>query len=299
MPSFESLLGLEDDVPEDNISGDELEEDELRARNCERTRRNSDSESASEDSDREASENEEEHSSNEEVDHPLDFKPMQLLNQTGKPLTVASLKKFQDRIDKTGVVYLSRIPPFMKHTKLRSLLTQYAEVGRIYLNPEDAKIAARRKKYKHNKRVNYTEGWVEFVDKGMARKIAEKLNNQPIGGKKRSYYHDDIWNIKYLPKFKWNNLSEQLAYEIKVREQKLRTEMAQAKRENNMFVKHVQQAKMISAMEEKKKKRGVEETEEAEDKKLKRRFKQRKPALDQDNGPASTSKSNLLSKIFG
>ena len=30
------------------------------------------------------------------------------------------------------------------------------------------------------------------------------------GGKKRSYYHDDIWNIKYLPKFKWTNLTEKL-----------------------------------------------------------------------------------------
>ena len=27
-----------------------------------------------------------------------------------------------------------------------------------------------------------------------------------VGGKKRSYYHDDLWNIKYLPKFKWTHL---------------------------------------------------------------------------------------------
>ena len=30
------------------------------------------------------------------------------------------------------------------------------------------------------------------------------------GGKKGGYYHDDIWNIKYLPKFLWSHLSEKI-----------------------------------------------------------------------------------------
>ena len=126
------------------------------------------------------------------------------------------LNKLNTQIEKSGVCYMSRIPPFMKHTVLRQMLLKYGEVGRIYLNPEDSKIAAKRRKYKKNKRVNYIEGWIEFADKKVARKIALLLNNTNMGGKKRSYYYDDIWNIKYLPKFKWNHLTEQLAYELKV-----------------------------------------------------------------------------------
>lgn len=60
--------------------------------------------------------------------------------------------------------------------------------------------------------------------------VAESLNNTMIGGKKRNYYHDDIWNIKYLKKFKWDHLTEKVAYERRVREQKLRLETMQAKR---------------------------------------------------------------------
>ncbi|KAH6588097.1 hypothetical protein BASA61_006126 [Batrachochytrium salamandrivorans] len=97
--------------------------------------------------------------------------------KTAKPLTLSLLKKFQDKIDCTGVVYLSRIPPFMKPTKVRSLLTRYGKLGRIYLNPEDAKTAARRRKYKQNKRQNFTEGWVEFLDKSEAKRAAAALNN--------------------------------------------------------------------------------------------------------------------------
>ncbi|KAL2916298.1 RNA-binding ATPase activator esf2 [Polyrhizophydium stewartii] len=170
------------------------------------------------------------------------------LPKSAKPLTLSALKKYQDRVDKTGVVYLSRIPPFMKPSKVRSLLSRYGELGRIYLNPEDAKTTARRKKYKHNRRQNYTEGWVEFLDKGVAKRTAALLNNNIMGGKKRSYYHDDIWNIRYLPRFKWNHLTEQLAYELKVKEQRLRAEMAQAKREEKIYVQNVAKAKMVEAM---------------------------------------------------
>ena len=42
-----------------------------------------------------------------------------------KTLSADKLSKFQSRIDASGVVYLSRIPPFMKPIKLRSLLAKY------------------------------------------------------------------------------------------------------------------------------------------------------------------------------
>ena len=35
-----------------------------------------------------------------------------------------------------GLVYLSSIPPFMKPHKVRHLLSQYGDVGRVYLQPE-------------------------------------------------------------------------------------------------------------------------------------------------------------------
>ncbi|KAJ3349347.1 Activator of basal transcription 1 [Kappamyces sp. JEL0680] len=222
---------------------------------------------------------EQEHSEDESGSEEESFDEATRENASAlQPLSQEQLLKFQAKIEKTGVCYMSRIPPFMKHTKLRSLLAKYGELGRIYLNPEDSKSAAKRKKYKRNKRVNFVEGWIEFLDKKTARQVAEKLNNTNIGGKKRSYYYDDIWNIKYLPKFKWNHLTEQLAYELKVKEQKLKNEMSQAKRENKMYLKNVERAKMIEAMEAKKKnKRSADQDESAVPANQDiRKFKQRK-----------------------
>lgn len=74
----------------------------------------------------------------------------------------------------------------------------------------DAKRAFLRRKYTSTKKVHYTEGWVEFKDKRIARSVAEMLNAQPIGGKKGTRWRDDVWTMKYLPKFKWNMLTEQI-----------------------------------------------------------------------------------------
>lgn len=55
-----------------------------------------------------------------------------------KPLTPEDLAKFKAAQEKTGVVYISRIPPGMRPTKVRHLMTAYGEVGRVYLQPEGA-----------------------------------------------------------------------------------------------------------------------------------------------------------------
>ena len=53
-------------------------------------------------------------------------------------------------IKKSGVVYVSRIPPFMKPHKLRSLLEKYGTINRIFLAPEDPAVRTRRVRISHS-----------------------------------------------------------------------------------------------------------------------------------------------------
>ena len=93
------------------------------------------------------------------------------------------------------------------------------------MEAEAENVHRQRKKSGGNHKLRYTEGWVEFRDKADAKMCAIALNGTMIGGKKRhNMFHDDIWTIRYLPKFKWNNLTEKLAYDQKVREQRLKAE---------------------------------------------------------------------------
>jgi ESF2/ABP1 family protein len=53
-----------------------------------------------------------------------------------KPLTAESLAKFEAAQEKTGIIYISRIPPGMRPSKVRHLMSQYGEIGRVYLQQE-------------------------------------------------------------------------------------------------------------------------------------------------------------------
>ena len=77
-------------------------------------------------------------------------------------------------------------------------------------NFPDAGVRKRRKKLGGDSGKNYTEGWVEFEDKRVAKATATILNGQQIGGKRRSAHHFDLWCLKYLPKFKWDHLTEEI-----------------------------------------------------------------------------------------
>ncbi|KUJ16300.1 uncharacterized protein LY89DRAFT_685316 [Mollisia scopiformis] len=169
-----------------------------------------------------------------------------------KPLTKKNLVATEAAIKKSGVVYLSRIPPFMKPSKLRSLLEPYGAINRIFLTPEDPTSHTRRVRNGGNKKRSFVDGWVEFVNKTAAKQACELLNAQTIGGKKGTYYHDDVWNLLYLKGFKWNHLTEQIAAENAERASRMRAEISKTTKENKEFVQNVERAKMLETIEAKK-----------------------------------------------
>eukprot|EP01035_Chromulina_nebulosa_P031863 gene31863-42504_t len=141
-------------------------------------------------------------------------------------------EQYRESLAKRGVIYISRVPPFMKPNKARTMFEQYGEVTRLYLAEEDRKLREKRREKGGNASKQFQEGWVEFADKAIAKSVAESLNNTRIEAKKGSFYHDDLWNLKYLKNFKWEYLTEKISYERRVRESKLNLAMMHAKRTN-------------------------------------------------------------------
>lgn len=101
-----------------------------------------------------------------------------------------------------------------------------------------------RKKGKHIAK-HFTEGWVEFQKKKVAKQVALKLNNTQIGTRKKSKFYDMIWNIKYLSRFKWIHLSERLAYERAAQKQRMRTEISQARKEATYFQNNLDKSEKL------------------------------------------------------
>jgi ESF2/ABP1 family protein len=164
-------------------------------------------------------------------------------------------KPIPPKKDKSGVIYLSRVPPFMKPTVLRSLLTPYGAVGKIFLTPEPAASRTQRLRGGGTRRKLFLDGWVEFLHKRDAKFVAENLNAQTMGGKKRGRWHDEVWNIKYLSGIKWNHLVETIQNENAERAARLRVEISRGKAENKAFLENLEMGKMIQGIESKKKER--------------------------------------------
>ena len=158
----------------------------------------------------------------------------------------------ENKITQTGVIYLSRVPPFMKPQKVKHLLSSFGAIGRIFLTPEDATTHTRRVKQGGNKKRSFADGWVEFISKKDAKLVAEALNAQPIGGKKGNWYHDDVWNIKYLKGFKWHDLTEQIASQDAAIADRLRREIAQTTKETTLFLENIERSKMLENIKAKK-----------------------------------------------
>ncbi|KAG4435510.1 hypothetical protein IFR05_009009 [Cadophora sp. M221] len=226
-----------------------------------------------------------------------------------KPLSKKNLIATAAAIKKSGVVYLSRIPPFMKPQKLRSLLEPYGPINRIFMTPEDPASHTRRVRNGGNKKRSFVDGWVEFVNKVHAKHVCELLNAKTIGGKKGTYYHDDVWNLLYLKGFKWNNLTEQIASENAERASRMRAEISKTTKENKEFVQNVERAKMLEGMEAKKaakRRKDAEETSQslvpAKEGKMggerARQFKQTQVATKRRPEDQPEQVKRVLSKIF-
>jgi len=141
------------------------------------------------------------------------------------------------------------------------------------------------------------------------------LNAQPIGGKKGTRWRDDVWTMKYLPKFKWNMLTEQigacfgfshstcgniiatLAHEAAIHAAKLRVELAQSKSEQREYLKNVELARVLDKRNQKRKEKGLGPLEPSKPFKRPAEMKEEEPR--KRNRPADdTQLDSVLSSIF-
>ncbi len=205
---------------------------------------------------------------------------------------------------KPGVVYLSSLPPYLRPSALRNLLTQrgFSPITRLFFAP------ATKSKSSTHKRQLYTEGWVEFASRGTAKRCAETLNAQLIGGKKGGFYHDDLWSMKYLRGMGWEELMAGVREERREEEGRRDEERLVLARETRRLVEGVERGREEDTRRRKmarKKDEGLEDTGD-----VKRTWRQFEPKgknrdRDTDVETAGVSKERVnedvkrvLGKIF-
>ena len=61
-------------------------------------------------------------------------------------------------ISSRGIIYLSRVPPYMKPEKVRHLMSKYGKVGKLFLKEEDPSSRKRRVQTGGSRKKYYIEG---------------------------------------------------------------------------------------------------------------------------------------------
>ena len=186
------------------------------------------------------------------------------INEKDNNINELTLEELKEKNRRSGVLYMSRVPTGMKVSDLRKLLEDYG-MERCYLVPLKKKL----ENIDGKKIQGYKEGWIEFEDKIYAKLAEYQLNGKQIGGSKKCPYKDELWNLKYLHKFKWNDLIENLTMEKKVQEKKLKIEISQSKRENDFIIKNYEKSKKyLNKKKELKEDDNVQENKESKKEKI-------------------------------
>lgn len=184
-----------------------------------------------------------------------------------KGLSASELEEYNRAHAQRGVVYLSRVPPRLTPQRLQRTMSEFGKVTHMFLRQESDEKRRRRKKECGMGDKRYTDGWIEFEDKQVARAVAASLNGTEIGGPRRCYFAQDLWVMKYLPGFTWDDLQEHLDREKENRHQRLQLAISRAKHENDAFLENVAASKRMQVREGARK-MAEKKTEDAHNRKL-------------------------------
>ncbi|CRG83682.1 hypothetical protein PISL3812_01037 [Talaromyces islandicus] len=219
-----------------------------------------------------------------------------------KPAKLSTQKPIKKKKkDKSGVIYFSSLPPYLKPFALKTLLLQrgFGPINRVFLTPAVPSTSGAGGR-RSNKRKMYSDGWVEFESKKVAKVCAETLNATTVGG--RSWYRDDVWNMKYLRGFRWADLMEQVQIERSQREAQRRIEDMRSRKEDKVFLAGVEKGKVIEGIRKKREDKAKANDTVPENIQIRRVFrqnevKQKEESKDVNNTMDEDAK-RVLGKIF-
>ncbi|KAL8769932.1 MAG: hypothetical protein Q9209_004179 [Squamulea sp. 1 TL-2023] len=207
---------------------------------------------------------------------------------------------------KPGVVYLSRIPPFMRPSTVRHLLSPFGSITKLFLTPEPPAQHTSRVRSGGNKKRSFIDGWIEFASHKSAKTCVAAINGQTMGG--RGWYRDDVWNAKYLRGFGWEDLMASVRAEEREREERVRVGVRRDRKEREEFLRGVERAKIEEGKKRKRegkrakeKDRGLEDgVVEGKGKQdgFERRFRQNEVKSRKKVEGQPEDVSRVLSKIF-
>lgn len=135
-------------------------------------------------------------------------------------------------IAKRGVIFFSSLPTDMRPTEIRNIFSQFGEIFRQKFVPKQTGAEQQTTSYiagqaitlkkrsggkisssgssKHSQGVQFSHGWLEFLNEKQARQAAASMHGTTVAVKHRRRCSGEVWACKFLPDFQWGDLSTEV-----------------------------------------------------------------------------------------
>eukprot|EP00906_Rhabdomonas_costata_P039404 RCo055720 len=140
--------------------------------------------------------------------------------------------------EKRGIVLVNPMPRGMNPSQLRLQFQIFGDITNMRVNSRPGR--------RWGKWANlvYTQAWVEFRRRRDAKTVAQALNASPIQASLKKAYRDEMWCIKYLKGFTWEDLLEEDVHKKQYQRHSLREEREKWVRYNKQYVKNYKEYAM-------------------------------------------------------
>jgi ESF2/ABP1 family protein len=177
--------------------------------------------------------------------------------ETGRRHSKPSKEASSKSKPRPGVIYLSRVPPGLDVGIVRSILGRVGPLGRVWLRAESKETVSARRSLGGRRRAGFTDGWVEFVRAADAEAAVELLNGRPMtGATRRGRFQNDLWCLKMLPGFRWDDLVDESCGTRRERVLRVKSEVAAARRERAFVEQRAALARTIARNENRRRAEG-------------------------------------------
>mmetsp|Transcript_50004 Transcript_50004/g.83284 ORF Transcript_50004/g.83284 Transcript_50004/m.83284 type:complete len:452 (+) Transcript_50004:45-1400(+) len=157
-----------------------------------------------------------------------------------------SYKKWKKKQNHKGVIFICSVPFGCTSIQIKKIFSEFGTVTNVHL--EAAKNEHGQVKKIQNKWTQFTEAWVEFKDKKIAKQVVELLNETRIPKKyvNNRLARSHIWNLKYLKGFGWHHLTEYKNTIRTLQRKKYEMKIADAHRQSAYFEAQLSRAKKMT-----------------------------------------------------
>lgn len=114
-----------------------------------------------------------------------------------------------------GVIYFSSVPRNMRPNELRQHFNRFGEILRMKFIPFPKK---ERRRGGILCPLQYKEGWLEFSSQSDAIKAADEMNARPVNCKRLRKCFGQLWIVKYLRNFSFDDLADIREGERRIRQ---------------------------------------------------------------------------------